>query len=108
MGWFVLFLCSRWGKSIAEIEELPYSELMAHKEFWDTYRWGMADDMSAIATTMYMRSKSSKSKTEPWMVKNWTVQRGFAYEAAQAILKPASAIRSGFFAIVDAIKGMSK
>lgn len=103
----MLFLCSRWGKSLAEIEALPYSEIMLHKEFWDSFRWGMTDDLVAIALTTYLQSKSSKIKVDPWQVKNWTVQKGYAYRIKELIIKPTAVLRSGFLAIVDAIKGGS-
>lgn len=104
--WFVMFLCSRWGKSKAEIEALPWSEFNEHWQFWKDFRWGMSDDLQAIAITQYMRKSNPKSTVQPWMIKNWTTHKDFTYKLTRLIVKPASAIRSGFFTMLEAIKAM--
>lgn len=108
LHWFVLFLCSRWGKTISEIESMPLSELLEHKQFWMNYKWGMTDDLLSMTISHEMKRHSSKTSVEPWMVKDWTTQRDYTYRITQLIVKPASALRSGFFAIYDAIRAMNK
>lgn len=103
--WFALFLCSRWGKFLSEIESMPISEFSQHKQFWQNNRWGMTDDLQAIQIVNFMRSKSSKIKVQPWQVKQWTTQKGYTYRMTHLIIKPAAAIRSGFMSILNAIKG---
>jgi hypothetical protein len=104
--WFVLFLCSRWGKSLTEIESMPISELNEHRWFHDNYKWGMHDDLLAMQLTHSIKTVNHKSSVQPWMVKSWTTQRDYTYRLQRLITKPVTAIRSGFFAVVNAIKGM--
>jgi hypothetical protein len=98
--WFVLFLCSRWGKSLAEIHAMPVSEFDQHWNFWKTYKWGMTDDLLAITAANELRFRTSKSKVRPYDVKEWTLQKDYAYRVAAVVAKPVSAIRSGFEAML--------
>lgn len=93
---------------MSEIEQMPVSEFDQHKWFWEDYRWGMQDDLISIGITNHMKSVSTRSKVEPWMVKQWTTQKDYTYRLAMTrlIVKPVEAVRSGFMAIVDAVKGL--
>jgi len=106
--WFILFLCSRWGKSKSEIESIPYSEFCEHLNFWREYRWGMTDDLQAMSIAHQMKVANPKSSAAPWMIKSWTVQKDYTYRLSRLVAKPVAAIRSGFFAILSAVKGMKK
>tara|TARA_R110000868_G_scaffold102246_2_gene281597 strand:+ start:7576 stop:7788 length:213 start_codon:yes stop_codon:yes gene_type:complete len=66
----------------------------------------MSDDLASMALAHDMRKHSTKVSVEPWMVKSWTTQRDYTYRITQLVVKPASAIRSGFFAIYQAIANM--
>jgi hypothetical protein len=87
---------------------MPASEFEGHRRFWQNYKWGMNDDLQAIAISNFIKSKAPKSKVEPWMVKEWTLQENFTHRVKQLVKKPVSAIRSGFFAIFEAIKGLNR
>ena len=102
--WFKLFLCSRWGKSLAEIDELPVNEFYQHWHFWTEFRWGMNDDLQAMALAHHMKVSAPKSTVKPWMLKQWTTQRDYTFRLSHLVQKPVSAIRSGFFAILNAAK----
>ncbi len=103
----MLFLCSRWGKSLAEIGEMPISEFRQHKWFWDNYRWGMQDDLLAIQVTQSMSSQGSRN-LKPFHVKLWTTQNQFTYQIVKLAIKPTAVIRSGFMAVFNAISGMNR
>ena len=68
----------------------------------------MQDDLLSIGITNHMKTVSTKSKVEPWMVKQWTTQKDYTYRLAltRLLVKPTEAIRSGFMAVVDAVKGL--
>jgi hypothetical protein len=83
---------------------MPYSEFKDHKWFWENFKWGMQDDILAIGVCNHLRSQSSKANVSPWMVKQWTLQSNYTYRVTKLITKPVAAIRSGFMAMVDAIK----
>lgn len=104
--WFVMHLCSRWGKTMSEIESMPVSEFEEHRRFWREYRWGMTDDLLAMTLSHHMRVANPKSTVQPWMVKQWTARKDYTYHLSKLIAKPVTAIRSGFFAIYDAVKNM--
>lgn len=87
---------------------MPAKEFDGHWNFWKNFRWGMENELQAIAITNQIRSVAPKSNVEPWMVLGWTVQADYAYKIKQVVMKPVSAIRSGFFAIFNAISGMKK
>jgi hypothetical protein len=87
---------------------MPASEFEGHRLFWDKFRWGMSDDLQAIAISNHIKTKVPKSKVEPWMVKEWTLQANFTHQVRRLAQKPVSAIRSGFFAIFEMLKGQSK
>ena len=50
-----------------------------------------------------MKFHAPKSKVKPYDVKEWTLQRDYAYKAAAIVAKPVSAIRSGFEAMMRMI-----
>ena len=85
---------------------MPISELNEHRWFHDNYKWGMHDDLLAMQLTHSIKTVNHKSSVQPWMVKSWTTQRDYTYRLQRLITKPVTAIRSGFFAIVAAVKGM--
>jgi hypothetical protein len=87
---------------------MPVSEFEQHKWFWDNYRWGMSDDLLSISITNQIKSAAPKARVEPWQVKQWTTQKDYTYRMTRLIIKPVAAIRSGFMAVVNAIKGMKK
>lgn len=84
---------------------MPISEFYRHKWFWNEYRWGMTDDLMAISVAAQFRAASAKSTVHPWQVKHWTVQKDYAWQSSKLIVKSVSAIRSGFMAVYNAIKG---
>jgi hypothetical protein len=98
-----MHLCSRWGKTESEIESIPVSEFYHHWEHWENYRWGMTDDLLAI-----LIAHKYQGKVQPWSVKLWTTQKDYAYRITKMAIKPASAIRSGFIAVWNAVKGTMK
>jgi len=106
--WFVLFLCSRWGKYKSEIEAMPYSEFCQHRQFWQHYRWGMTDDLMAIKVAFDYNTASRKNSLVPHQVKQWAVQPDYAFKVLTKAIKPVTAIRNGFMAIVEAVKGVMK
>lgn len=87
---------------------MPAKEFEGHWQFWKDFRWGMQDDLQAIAVTNQIRSVAPKAKVEPWMVKDWTIQPNYTHKIHKIVRKPVSAIRSGFFAIVKAIEGLKR
>jgi hypothetical protein len=87
---------------------MPVSEFDEHQWFWKHFRWGMTDDMLSIQTTMFAKKTNPSANIEPWMVKTWSTQKDYTWRCNRLIIKPVSAIRSGFMAVVNAIKGMSK
>ena len=66
----------------------------------------MNDDLLAMQLAHAHKLVNSKSKSQPWMIKLWTTQRDYTYRTTKMIIKPVAAIRSGFMAIVNAIKGL--
>jgi len=86
---------------------MPYSEFSEHKWFWENFKWGMVDDLMSISIVNYMKAKGSKAVLNPWMVKQWTLQKDYTYRCSKLIIKPVAAIRSGFMAMVNAIKGQT-
>lgn len=85
---------------------MPLSEFRRHKWFWNEYRWGMTDDLLAISIATQFKSVSAKSNVHPWQIKHWTVQKDYAWQSSKLVVKPVSAIRNGFMAVYNAIKGM--
>lgn len=82
---------------------MPMSEFDQHWNYWKTYKWGMTDDLLAIVAANDIRFHAPKSKVKPCDVKEWTLQKDYAYKAAAIIAKPVSAIRSGFEAMMRMI-----
>jgi len=68
----------------------------------------MTDDLQAMSIAHQMKVANPKSSAVPWMIKSWTVQKDYTYRLSRLVAKPVAAIRSGFFAIVSAVKGMKK
>ena len=66
----------------------------------------MTDDLQAMTMAYQMKVNNPKSSATPWMIKSWTVQKDYTYRLSRLITKPVAAIRSGFFAIMSAVKGM--
>ena len=87
---------------------MPSSEFEGHWSFWKQFRWGMQDDLQAIAVTNQIRAAAPKTSIQPWMVKEWTVQANYTHRIQQVVRKPVSAIRSGFLAIAKAIEGLKR
>ena len=85
---------------------MPVSEFEEHKWFWENYKWGMGDDLLSIAVTNQIKSAAPKSTVVPWMVKQWTVQKDYAYRHTRLAVASVTKIRSGFMAVAEAIKGM--
>ena len=58
--YFRLFLSSRWGKSLDEIDALPASEFIQHKLFGQRFRWGLVDDLLAICVSQIVSLRIGK------------------------------------------------
>lgn len=82
---------------------MPLSEFNEHWHFWKSFKWGMTDDLLAITAANDLKFRAPKSKVKPVDVKEWTLHSGYTYKAAQVIVKPVSAIRSGFMAMMKII-----
>ena len=85
---------------------MPVSEFEEHRQFHKEYRWGMNDDLLAMNLAYQMKVNAPKSNVQPWMVKEWTLQKDYTYRISKLVTKPVAAIRSGFFAIVEAVRAM--
>lgn len=104
-----MFLCSRWGKSKAEVSSMPVTEFYEHRAFWDQYRWGMSDDLSAMTLTHMMRKDSmGKVDMKPWELKQATLSHNYTFQFARMVAQPLNSIRQGFMAIYEAVKGMGR
>jgi len=68
----------------------------------------MHDDMMAIQTAWNIKVNNPKSTAQPWMVKEWAIQKDYTWRMDKIIAKPVSTIRNGFRAILSAFAGMKK
>lgn len=75
-------MCSRWGKSFAEIDEIPAEEFIYHKTFFDKFRWGMESDLLAMLFGQVLGQRTgtvSKVEQSEWkdlaFIKSGTVQK---------------------------------
>jgi len=68
----------------------------------------MTDDLMAIKVAFDYNTASRKNSLVPHQVKQWAVQPDYAFKVLTKAIKPVTAIRNGFMAIVEAVKGVMK
>lgn len=88
-----MHLSSRWGKPSYEIRELPASEFIRQKTFWETHSWGMADDLNSMLVAQTISSRLGKAPMDSRSIKEMATHQ-CAYKPF--IIEDASAIRRQF------------
>jgi len=97
-----MFLSSRWGKPAYEIDQLPVSEFIEQKVFWDKYKWGMESDMLAMIMSQVLAIRTGKAPSKnPWLWKELSVMN-CGKVLLQKMQDSGSKIRRAFMGIVQA------
>jgi len=95
---FRLFLCSRWGKTLAEIDAMPAEEFILHKTFWESYRWGVQDDLISIVLSQILSWRTGKKPDSD--ISSWKTYALVSGGARKKITQSISSMRDGFMTMV--------
>jgi hypothetical protein len=98
-----LFLSSRWGKTLDEIDALPASEFIQHKLFWERFRWGLVDDLLAICVSQLVSFRTGKKPdSESYTWKDYAL-----FKSGEVIKRitdtPVQKIRQAFMMLAQVI-----
>ena len=96
-----MFLSTRWGKPLSEIEALPISEINRQKLFWEHCPWGMTEDILALHHSFYVGVKSGKKVMDTVEVKRLAI---YTSAVKKFVIESTKVIRSAFIGIASAMK----
>jgi hypothetical protein len=71
-----MFLCSRWGKTESELNEMPAGEFRRHFIFWQRFKWGIETDLQAAQTSQLISYRTGKRPPDNWAVKDYALHTG--------------------------------
>ena len=100
---FRMILSSRWGLPLSVIDEMPASEFIEHKVFWDKYKWGVTDDLVAMVFQQILCWRTGKSAEAD--THRWKDYASAMSGARKIVTSPLKSIREGFMSIIHTLSG---
>lgn len=100
-----MFLSSRWGKPSYEIEQIPASEFLRQKRFWEVSPWGLCDDVIAQFASWYLQSKTTTKSSNAYEIKQISA---FSGTLKKFVVESASTLRKQFMGLARAINQKGK
>jgi hypothetical protein len=100
-----MFLSTRWGKPISEIESMPVNEFRRHFVFWENHKWGMTDDHLAFNGGQHLSERTGGKPPAIYDLKQYV-----ASHSAKKVhrIQPVSVIRKSLGGLIGAIKALGK